>query len=167
MNEKNVKTTEGVEMNDIVTEVLDTVSDEGIISAYSGDYRNKIEYVVNEEKRTVTAILMGTKFLAAYPLERMNNGIDPVDGDIEALSVLMLPNKFVATVRCVPEDTFDEAEGKRLAKKKLLVKIDRQRSRAWYRYKELLQNRILAVERCIGKYYSDYTPKPKPRDFWK
>lgn len=157
----------GTDMDEAIDGVINDLANEEIISAYAGDYRNKIEYVVNEEKRTVTAILTGTQYLAAYPLERMNNGVDPVDGDIEALTVLMLPNKFVATVRCVPDDTFDVNVGMRLAKKKLLTKIDRQRSQAWYRYKELLESRIAATMHCIKKYYSGYVPKLKSSDLRK
>lgn len=117
---------------------------------------NMVDYVVNEEKRTVTAILCGTRDGARDLLRKMYNGQAPYAyGDAEVLIALELPNKFVATARCAEGDTFDVEVGKKLAKKKLLTKYDRARTKAWYRYRDIMEKRMDAAMRAIKKYYSD------------
>lgn len=76
-----------------------------------------IKYVVNEEKRSVTAILEGTKFDA---VNRINNRLRETDWEIDpygALSKFLMPNKFVATVKCDERDVFNEQFGRDRAKK--------------------------------------------------
>lgn len=76
-----------------------------------------IEYVVNEEKRSVTAILRGTKFDA---VNRINNRLRDTDWEIDpcgALDKFLMPDKFVATVKCDERDTFNEQFGRGRAKK--------------------------------------------------
>lgn len=79
-----------------------------------------IKYVVNEEKRSVTAILEGTKFDC---VNRINNKLHNTGWEIEKWSVpekYIMPNKFVATVHCDERDEFDVEFGKSRAKKIVL-----------------------------------------------
>ena len=79
-----------------------------------------IKYVVNEEKRTVTAILEGTKFDC---VNRINNKLHNTDWEIDKWDVpknLLMPEKFVATVRCDERDTFNAEFGKNRARKIVL-----------------------------------------------
>lgn len=117
---------------------------------------NSIQYVINIDKGTVTAIMENCRLGAFDALCRCNNG-KPVMSccDIEAMELLMLPDKLVATVRCCPEDDFDVKIGKRLARKKLCAKFDRYRQRAWNKYHNLLMKRLRATSKCIDKHYRE------------
>lgn len=117
---------------------------------------SKFEFVVNEEKRTVTAIMTNTSNNARRCLFRMDNKAAFICG-----TELNLPNKIVATVHCAEEDEFDAEVGKRLAKKKAYIKFDRMRTKAFYRYREFLEKRIEGVNKAIKKFYSDAV---KPED---
>ena len=79
-----------------------------------------IKYVVNESKRSVTAILEGTKFDC---VNRINNKLHNTKWEIDkwdAPKEYLMPEKFVATVRCDDRDTFDVEFGKNRAKKVVL-----------------------------------------------
>lgn len=79
-----------------------------------------IKYVVNEEKRTVTAILEGTQFDA---VNRINNRMHNTDWEINSYDVpdkFLMPNKFVTTVKCDERDEFDVKFGMERAKKVVL-----------------------------------------------
>ena len=79
-----------------------------------------IKYVVNEEKRTVTAILDGTKFDC---VNRINNKLHNTGWEIDKYDVqdkYLMPDKFVATVRCDERDEFNVDFGKSRARKIVL-----------------------------------------------
>lgn len=79
-----------------------------------------IKYIVNENKRTVTAILEHTKFDC---VNRINNKLHNTDWEIphwDAPKKLLMPNKFVATVHCDERDCFNPEFGKERAKKVVL-----------------------------------------------
>lgn len=79
-----------------------------------------IKYVVNEEKRTVTAILEGTKFDC---VNHINNRLHNTKWEIEkwdAPREYLMPEKFVATVHCDERDEFNVEFGKKRAKKIVL-----------------------------------------------
>lgn len=79
-----------------------------------------IKYVVNEEKRTVTAILENTQFDC---VNRINNKLHNTKWEIEkwnAPKEYLMPARFVATVHCDERDDFDAEFGKERAKKVVL-----------------------------------------------
>lgn len=79
-----------------------------------------IKYIINEEKRTVTAILEGTKFDC---INHINKKLRDTKWEIDkwdAPKEYMMPEKFVATVHCDERDEFDVEFGKKRAKKIVL-----------------------------------------------
>ena len=126
-----------------------------------------IEYKVNKEKKTVTAIMSDVSEKALEAVNRMGYEQSFLYADGMGTSLLIIPDKLIATVHCAKEDVFDEDVGKKLAKKKVLRKFDRERSKVWYDYKKYLQRNMDAVNRCIKKYPSDYKPPVTRQDMYK
>lgn len=103
--------------------------------------RNYIEYYVNEEKKTVTAILIGVRQEMSNMFEKKfaNVGFSARRdtwylGGIEALSDAMkfVPDKLVATATCAPEDEFDVEFGCSLARMRLIEKLYKYREKVSY-----------------------------------
>lgn len=114
---------------------------------------SSIEYRVNPDKRTVTAIMSNTSFAAADALERHYNGKDTfVWADAELTCALEMPERLVVTVHCHEDDEFTPDEGIHQAKRKLCKKLDKERRKAWNRYKNVLVARLDAATKCILKY---------------
>ena len=103
--------------------------------------RNYIEYYVNEEKKTVTAVLTGVRQEMSGMFEKKfaNAGFS-AHGNAwflcrtEALSDVMkfVPDKLVATATCAPEDDFDVEFGCSLARMRLIEKLYKYRERVSY-----------------------------------
>lgn len=103
--------------------------------------RNYIEYYVNEEKKTVTAVLTGVRQEMSNMFEKKftNAGFSArrdtwILGGTEALSDVMkfIPDKLVATATCAPEDEFDVEFGCSLARMRLIEKLYKYRERVSY-----------------------------------
>lgn len=103
--------------------------------------RNYIEYYVNEEKKTVTAVLTGVRQEMSGMFEKKfaNAGFSAhgnawfIDG-VGALPDVMkfIPDKIVATATCAPEDDFDVEFGCSLARMRLIEKLYKYRERVSY-----------------------------------
>ena len=120
------------------------------------DLLDNIKYIVDQQNRTVKAILEDCSLGAIDALCRCNNGKPAIAyNDTEALELLMLPDKLVAVTKCHPDDKFDIARGKSIAKKRLCEKFDRYRTRAWNKYHTLLMKRLRATSRCIERHYHE------------
>lgn len=76
-----------------------------------------IEYYVKPEKNKVVAIIRGVEWDAAEELARKAK-----NGTVVAFQSKMvaMPHMLKATAYCHPADTFDEAVGRRIAKKRLM-----------------------------------------------
>ena len=103
--------------------------------------RNYIEYYVNEEKKTVTAVLAGVRKEMSSMFEKKfaNAGFsarsnDWFIGGTKALPDVMkfIPDKLVATATCAPEDEFDVEFGCNLARMRLIEKLYKYRDRVSY-----------------------------------
>ena len=103
--------------------------------------RNYIEYYVNEEKKTVTAVLTGVRQEVSnmFGTKLANAGFSARRdtwflGGIEALSDVMkfIPDKMVASATCAPEDDFDAEFGCSLARMRLIEKLYKYRERVSY-----------------------------------
>lgn len=103
--------------------------------------RNYIEYYVNEEKKTVTAVLTGVRKEMANMFEKkfMNAGFSAYRnewflGRTSALYEAMktIPDKIIASATCVPEDDFDVEFGCSLARMRLIEKLYTYRERVSY-----------------------------------
>jgi hypothetical protein len=76
-----------------------------------------IKYFINEEKRQVIGLLEGTQWDAYNKISKM---IRDTDFCVAPSDKYMMPNEFRAVVQCDPADEFNVAEGKRIAKKRIL-----------------------------------------------
>lgn len=103
--------------------------------------RNYIEYYVNEEKKTVTAVLTSVRKEMANMFEKkfMNAGFSAYRnewflGRTSALYEAMktIPDKIVATATCAPEDDFNVEFGCSLARMRLIEKLYTYRERVSY-----------------------------------
>lgn len=103
--------------------------------------RNYIEYYVNEEKKTVTAVLTGVRKEMSSMFEKKfaNAGFSALRDDwfiggTEALPDVMkfIPDKIVASATCAPEDEFDVEFGCNLAHMRLIEKLYKYRERVSY-----------------------------------
>ena len=103
--------------------------------------RNYIEYYVNEEKKTITAVLTGVRQEMSNMFEKkfMNAGFSAYRNEWflnrdSALHEAMkfIPDKFVATATCAPEDEFDVEFGCSLARMRLIEKLYKYRERVSY-----------------------------------
>lgn len=103
--------------------------------------RNYIEYYVNEEKKTVTAVLTGVRQEMSSMFEKKfaNAGFSAhrnpwFIGEVDALSDVMkfIPDKIVASATCAPEDEFDVEFGCSLARMRLIEKLYKYRDRVSY-----------------------------------
>lgn len=95
----------------------------------------KIEYIVNEEKRTVVAIIRGfqkelRRLYSKYGMGNSyewNGELSPVCRKIERL-----PDIYRSVVKCDLRDKFDAEVGKEKAKERLLLKINLARENYLY-----------------------------------
>ena len=103
--------------------------------------RNYIEYYVNEEKKTVTAVLTGVRQEMSNMFEKKfaNAGFSArpdcwLYSSNDALFGVMkfVPDKLVATATCAPEDEFDVEFGCSLARMRLIKKLYKYRERVSY-----------------------------------
>ena len=76
-----------------------------------------IQYTVLPEQRTIVATIKGTEFDAMKKIDKIVAGT-PFE-DVYHDKYLM-PYKFSVRLICDPSDEFDEKEGKKLARKKLM-----------------------------------------------
>lgn len=87
----------------------------------------KIEYIVNEEKRTVVAMIRGfqkelRRLYSKYGMGNSyewNGALSPVCRKIERL-----PDVYRSVVKCDLRDEFDIEVGKKKAKERLLLKVN-------------------------------------------
>ena len=103
--------------------------------------RNYIEYYVNEEKKTITAVLTGVRKEMSSMFEKKftNAGFSALCNDwfidgVGALPDVMkfVPDKIVAIATCAPEDDFDVEFGCSLARMRLIEKLYKYRERVSY-----------------------------------
>ena len=93
-----------------------------------------IKYVVIPEKKQTIGILSNCEFDAVNRIEKlMGDGFHLCD-----LRKYMMPHTFKATVTCYPGDEYNEEEGKRRAKQKLLVNYYRSLDKRLDKFREEL-----------------------------
>ena len=92
-----------------------------------------IKYFVNENQRTVIAVLDNTRYdYYMHIRKRMN--VDALPRNIVEAS--LMPTKFRVEVKCHEQDTFDVEEGKKIAKKRVLENYWRSRRHAMARVRK-------------------------------
>lgn len=89
----------------------------------------EIKYHVNEEKKTVTCILTDTEYTAVNNFYA-NGKFAQLPDSVKRIACVrtqkyLLPCKFVATVKCNPDDNFTQKKGKYIAYHKAMEKYYR------------------------------------------
>ena len=92
------------------------------ISIYTIRKGKFMKYYINEEKRTVTAVMEVNEDAIFDYLDKKWNINLYFSKESKELKALYMPTKFVGVARCVEEDVFDPNIGKRIAREKALNK---------------------------------------------
>ena len=108
-------------------------------------------YFINEEKRTIVAVLdncegdLGERIRKV--LKRHNTNFRYYESKTE------MPDVFRGKARCNPQDTWDEAIGKKLAKERALEKYEK----CWNRQLNLIVNQFEeSVETLCEQFRDSY-----------
>lgn len=104
-----------------------------------------MKYVINREKNQIMAYLTGTRFDAIHKvvkeMQKVNDNIDYYSTN------LLMANKYSGTVTLREGDTWNEEEGKRLAKEKCLANYRRGLEKRLNRfYYEMAQVATYVIE---------------------
>ena len=86
--------------------------------------REDVKYFVNEEKRTVVAVLEGTKDLFTDFIYDNNGLISLNDRYYDYDNRYRLPNRFVGIAKCSVNDEWNEQLGKLIAFDRLKEKVN-------------------------------------------
>lgn len=95
-----------------------------------------VHYEVNEQARTVKAIISGTEEDCFRTVQKVLGSKYAVDGRIKA--ACKMPNVFEGVAKCHPDDTFDVDIGKRIALSRLLKWYHRARRKAYKKAHDFL-----------------------------
>lgn len=99
-----------------------------------------IKTYVNEEKRCVYAVTKGCSLDAVVRIIKHNPYIDfesalDDEGKLAfGLHHALMEDKYTAVAKCHPDDVFDAKEGKRIAKEKLIKKLNEASDKAVERW---------------------------------
>ena len=103
--------------------------------------REDVKYFVNEEKRTVVAVLEGTEDLFTDFMYD-NNGPLPCRDYCELDDRYSLPNRFVGIAKCSVNDEWNEQLGKLIAFDRLKEKVNNSFIKCANKYVEDIDNDI-------------------------
>ena len=115
--------------------------------------REDVKYFVNEEKRTVVAVLEGTECLFVDFMYE-NNGPLPCRDYYELDDRYSLPNRFVGIAKCSVNDEWNEQLGKLIAFDRLKEKVNNSFIKCANKYVEDIDNEINTFC-CNTKAYLD------------
>lgn len=92
--------------------------------------RDELQYIINEEKRTVTCIAWDCENDLIEHLLKKSSDSFTLDTLVHNYETLLLKHKYVGTAKCSPEDTFDVEIGKKIARAKMREKYTRDKFKA-------------------------------------
>lgn len=104
--------------------------------------------IINEEKGTVTMILTGCKNDAVNAIQKRTKVMMEDDKDLD---LAIMPDKFVAVVKCDPSDTFDAKVGADKAAHRVMVKHQRAFNNAIKRWQDGMLKQIANVNQATFK----------------
>ena len=107
-----------------------------------------IKYVVIPEKKQTIGILRNTEYDAINRIEKMSGNTICISN----MNKYLMPHTFKATVTCHDGDEYNEEEGKRQAKKKLLQNYYRSVDRRIDKFRE----ELLILN---GKFFENFEEK--------
>ena len=103
--------------------------------------REDVKYFVNEEKRTVVAVLEGTEDLFTDFIYE-NDGLMSVSENYDFDDRYLLPNRFVGIAKCSVNDEWNEQLGKLIAFDRLKEKVNNSFVKCANKYVEDIDNDI-------------------------
>lgn len=113
-----------------------------------------MDYYINSEKGIVTAVMTDTSDDAISFVDSFTN---KKNGGFLTLCIphiykrYQMPDKFVGTAKCAPEDEFDEDYGIRLARKRCLSQYRKVRYQVIKRMMKEIRDCVNEAERIAGK----------------
>lgn len=104
--------------------------------------------IINEEKGTVTMILTGCKNDAVNAIQKRTKVMMEDDKDLD---LALMPDKFVAVVKCDPSDKFDAKVGADKAAHRVMVKHQKAFNNAIKRWQDGMVKQIANVNQATFK----------------
>lgn len=114
--------------------------------------KSKIRYYIDEEKRTVVAVMDDCEYDAIDVLQKM--GIRKITHNGYNLDKFMMNTSYCGKAKCSPDDEWDEKYGMALARNRMLENYYRSRATALMKAETVLQNILEEIDSCIN--YADY-----------
>lgn len=114
--------------------------------------KSKIFYYIDEEKRTIVAIMRECEYDAIDVLQKM--GIRNIYHDGYRMDKFMMNPIYRGKAKCSPEDEWDEEYGMKLARNRMLANYYRAQSMALMRAEKVLQGIVEEIGSRID--YADY-----------
>jgi hypothetical protein len=108
---------------------------------------DKIKYVVNKEKGTVTAIATNCRRDVVRKTNKLAKGV----GAWHAFDAYVIPDTLSATTRVHGADVFDKEKGKALARKKLLLKYHKESLKSLRSCMSLQARLMLSLDTLYNK----------------
>ena len=114
--------------------------------------KSKIRYYIDEEKRTVVAVMDDCEYDAIDVLQKM--GIRKITHDGYNMDKFMMNTSYRGKAKCSPDDEWDEKYGMALARNRMLENYYRGRAMALMKAETVLQNILEEIGSRID--YADY-----------
>ncbi len=114
--------------------------------------KSKIRYYIDEEKRTVVAVMDDCEYDAIDVLEKM--GISNINHDGYNMDKFMMNPIYRGKAKCSPDDEWDEEYGMALARNRMLENYYRSRALALMKAETIIQNILEEIGSRID--YADY-----------
>lgn len=102
-----------------------------------GESISKIKYYIDEYERTIVAVMEDCEYDAIKILNKM--GIMNIDYKGYNLDKFMINSTYRGKAKCSPDDEWNEGEGIRIARNRMLENYYRARSLALMRAERILQ----------------------------
>lgn len=112
--------------------------------------KSKISYVINEEKRTVVAIMKGCRYDVIDIMRKL--GLDNIPHDKANMSKFMLNSIYRGKAKCSQDDEWDVQTGMKIARTRMLRNYYLSRTKALIE----VENALARVISDIGSYI-DYS----------
>lgn len=106
----------------------------------NGEPLSKIEYYIDEEKGTIVAVMKDCEYDAIKILDKM--GISDIRYDGYNMDKFMINTTYRGKAKCSPDDEWDEEEGMRIARNRMLENYYRARTLALMRAESILQKML-------------------------
>lgn len=114
--------------------------------------KSKIRYYIDEEKRTVVAVMDDCEYDAIDVLQKM--GIRKITHDGYNMDKFMMNTSYRGKAKCSPDDEWNEEYGMALARNRMLENYYRGRSMALMKAETILQGILEEIGSRID--YADF-----------